>query len=719
MMNTPDILIQNNLIHLQNDFISYVMEIHDGQLFHAYFGRRIAQWKTCSQPLPYKRSFTVIQEGFSRPDDELPYEFPQAGRGDFRNPAIILSQMNTGNTDKRGYFDFRFRQARIIDRLIGPDDMPGIGKEGKTLVVEMADAASSLVLELYYGICADFSGIFRFQKLTCRQQGVIIRNLVSFSLEVQPGRWTVLSLAGTHLKEGTVQKTVLPNGKMVLESTRGVSSSQHPPYFALLDEKAGWGHGEIISGALIYSGSHAEIFEKDYFGQLRIQGGIHPDFLEWPLEPGESFCTPQAILGWDDRGLNGMAQNFHGLFSRRLFASRPFLLLLNSWESVYYQTTQSNLESLAGQAAAAGMDLLVVDDGWFRQENNSRCGIGDWTVNPEKLPEGLDGVARVLKNQNLEMGLWFEPEAVSKNSRLAAAHPEWILSMPGFEPAEGRHEWLLDLSQPAVQDHIIKMLDSYLSAGKISYIKWDMNRPLADLPDGKSAHGYVLGLYRILEEITRKYPRLMIEGCSSGGSRLDPAILHYACQNWASDNTDPFDRVKIQSGLSLFLPPSHLTAHISASPNHQTGRCSRMEDQYQTARFFNPGFELNLSLLSNKQLEEVRRISSQIRKEHEQLESAQFYQQDRAWIKMDPQKRWAEVLVFQEHFEPADALLPVRISGLAKEQMYEIRPLGLVMSGAQLQYSGFRIPLADHDFAIQAFSIRQADDAGPQENEGI
>lgn len=695
---------QGGLIHLSNDHISLVLEIREEKLLHVYFGRRLSRWLPVPDKPGYRRSYATEHEGFSRPFDETSFEYPEFGQGDFREDALSLLTEDTGCD----FHDFRVADIQILDSLLQPAGMPGIQGDGKTLSIRLFSRISGLELTLQYGINETFAGVFRFQTLHNRTDQIVrIRKLARASLDLPARPWTLLSLAGTHLREGSRQVTDLPTGKVVLDSTRGSSSAQHPPFLALCDGAPEWDHGEIAGCALLYSGSHAEIVEKDYYAQVRLTAGLHPGLLDWPLEPGETFCTPQCVLSFTEGGLNAMAQNFHRLFLDHLFRKGEAGVLLNSWESFYYDTTSTNIVSLAESARELGIDLLVIDDGWFRTENSSRAPIGDWEVNRKKFPEGLPDLLAQIRKQGLAVGLWFEPEAVSPNSRLFKAHPDWILHLPGVDPVQGRHEYLLNLGLPEVQNHVMHMLDAFLSCGLIRYIKWDMNRPLTDVRKSQDSHRYILGLYRILRHLNETWPELVIEGCSSGGCRLDPGILACVHQNWVSDNTDPFDRVDIQSGLALFLPPVKLTAHVSASPNHQTGRTSRLQDRYEVTRFFNPGYELDPSKLS---AEELARVKEQVKEIHEEaawMKETDFFQGDGFWARTDQNRNRAEVLVFQPHFAPDQARRRLRLPFLNQDAIYRILPDDICMTGEQIARYGIGVPVADHDCQVLRFSLRE------------
>lgn len=696
-----EIIQQGSTIHICNSQISYILSIRDGRLFHEYFGERIKNWTKIADPIAYKRSFCVGQPDFERPFDELPFEYPQDGDGDYRIDAFRVKDRTTG----ADFFDFRVCDIECVDNLCVPVGMPGIKKEGKTVKIKM-QSPCGLRLTLFYGLCEEVSAIFRFQRLeNATNHFLEIKKLASFSLELPAGNWQALTLAGTHLKEGEVQRVEVPNGVLSFGSRRGVSSSQHPPYWAIVDAKSGWNEGTAYGMSLLYSGSHEEIVEKDYYGQLRVQGGLHPDVLNWMLAPKEQFDTPQAILVYSKNGWNGMAQEFHNLYRSRLFSGTEKPILINSWESFYYDITQDKIEDLAGKAQEAGMEMVVIDDGWFRKENNSRAPIGDWIVNKAKLPDGLERAIEAITSRGMRAGLWFEPEAVSANSDLAAKHPEWILQEEGSVLSQGRHELLLDLSRKEVQDHVISFMDDFLTKYDISYVKWDMNRPLANAGKSGRHHAYVLGLYRVLDTVTSRHPDVIFEGCSSGGNRLDAGILAYVHQNWASDNTDPFDRIAIQSGLALFFPPQSLTAHVSASPNHQTGRKTSLASRFEVARLFNPGYEVDLGALCEKERQEISRQIKSIQADRKWMDSARFFQTDQLWAMVDSRQSRARVLIFQNHFDPTLARQRYLVPWLKEESIYRIEPLEIRMSGQMLRCIGVLLPRELHDYHVYSLDI--------------
>lgn len=581
---------------------------------------------------------------------------------------------------------------------------------------------------LYYSVFADKGIIARHQRVeNIGNQTVILQNAQSISLELPSGDYDFLSLYGTHAKEGNVNRFSLHRGIQRIESVRGSSSPQHQPFFALMQRQTSENSGEVYGFHFIYSGNFLAQTEVDQFGNIRAQIGLHPDMFCWRLVPGEVFDTPEAIMNYSPHGLNGMSRNFHWLYQHHLmperFAKKERPILLNSWEAMYYDVSLEKLEKQAELARQIGVELFVLDDGWFRMDNSSRTSMGDWKCNENKLPGGIKKAAELIHNKGLQFGLWFEPEAVSKNSELYQKHPDWVLQAPGYQMTEGRHEYLLDLSCEEVREYLISVLDFYLKDGRIDYIKWDMNRPLTDvnslkLPQekkGEASHRYVLGLYEILERITKKYPKVLIEGCSSGGARFDPGMLYYVAQNWTSDNTDAFDRVQIQSGFSLIYPPIAMGAHVSITPNHQTGRTTSFHTRYQVARLFNLGYELDLTKCTEEERKEIAGQIAEHKKERSWLQKAVFYRNEApnenyvSWSSVRDDGEEFFVFVFQKFFNPLYSHGRFRLNGLNPDSDYRETVSEKKYGGDELMEIGISLPLIKEDFHVFMLHFVRAD----------
>ena len=494
---------------------------------------------------------------------------------------------------------------------------------------------------------------------------------------------------------------------------------RHQPFFALMSPDTSEEKGEVYGFHLIYSGNFLAQTECDQFGNIRAQIGIHPETFCWELSPGETFFTPEAVLNYSGRGLNTMSQNFHTLYRRHLFPKS--YVLLNSWEGMYYDVSLDKIEEQSALAKKLGMELFVLDDGWFRAGNDSRSSMGDWICNDKKLPGGIHAAAEIVRQNGLKFGLWFEPEAVSQKSGLYEKHPDWALHIPGYGLTEGRHEYLLDLTREDVRTYLKDMLDSYLRDGEIDYIKWDMNRPLTEVnsallpPEkkGETFHRYILGLYDILEWLKTSYPGLLVEGCSSGGARFDPGMLYYVSQNWASDNTDAFDRTLIQSGFSLLYPPEVIGAHVSITPNHQTGRTTPLDTRYQAARLFNLGYELDLTKCTADEKEAIRRQTEEHKEERSRLLDGTFFRHN---VPNDNYIMWSVVtedeclaIIFQKFFNPLCSHGRFRLLGLSPDADYTDIKTSETYGGDELMQIGVTVPLEKEDFHAFVIHLKRSD----------
>ena len=731
-MQTPQIFFDDALhaAHLTNGIISYIIQVVDGRyLVHRYFGPALRSWHGGGQPVYYKRGYNTCHDDCTVPNvsfDDFPFEYPARSRGDFRIPAIEVEAGGVCHTQ------LDFVSWRALDRKPALEGLPatfGAPGETATLEVTLADSAAGLTVRLYYTLFAGLGIVARHQVAeNTGHRPLILRNFQSASLELPAQPWQMLILYGTHAKEANLQRFPLHHGVQRIESVRGSSSPQHQPFFALAAPAAAADRGLVIGFHLVYSGNFLAQAELDQFRMVRAQIGIHPDGFAWQLEPGEKFTTPEAILNCTAGGLNGLRQSFHTLYLHHLmpprFAGVERPVLLNSWESMYYDVTLSKIERQAELARQLGVELFVLDDGWFRKGNSSRDSMGDWRCNLRKLPGGIPAAARIIHSKGMKFGLWFEPEAVTPDSELFQTHPDWVLQTPGYPMTQGRHEYLLDLSRPEVVDYLFGVLDSYLQKCGIDYIKWDMNRPLTDFcsmapgaRQGETAHRYVLGLYRLLDRITTVYPRLLIEGCSSGGARFDPGMLYYVGQNWTSDNTDGHDRLAIQAGYSLLYPPVAMGAHISITPNHQTGRTTPLDTRWQAARLFNLGYELDLTLLTQPERQEIARQIAQRKAERRWVQSSRFFTLElpgpyAGWAALAEDGSRCLVQVFQTRYDPLYCHTSVKLSFLEQGALYRDAASGQLYGGDELAHLGLMAPLAKQDDAAFVWElVREASES--------
>lgn len=719
---------KNGLVaHIKNDYISYVLEVIDNKyVVNRYFGQSIREYRESNSFQYYERSYNTqhISSVENLSFDDFPFEYPTRSHGDFRIPALSIIQDNGIDM-----VDLIFKEWRILKEKPVIKGLPStFSKEGEseTLEVICEDQVAKVRVYMYYTLFNDLGIIVRNQKIeNFGQYKVSITNAKSLSVDLPAKEYDFLSLYGTHTREANIDRFRLHRGIQKIESARGTSSPQHQPFFALLSPNTSQEMGEVYAFHLIYSGCFVGEVEKDQFGNIRAQLGLNPTHFTWLLSSGETFETPEVVLNYSTDGLNGMSYNFHKLYKNHLVPQRFMMqerpILLNSWESMYYDVTHEKIDKQSTIAKELGIELFVLDDGWFRQSNDSKSSMGDWICNENKLPGGISKVADAIQEKGLKFGLWFEPEMISKNSHLYAQHPEWTLQIPGYSMIEGRNQYVLDLSRTDVQQYIIGIFHEYLKDGRIEYVKWDMNRPLTDVNSlaleinkkGEIWHRYVLGLYHVLKTITSAYPNVLFEGCSSGGARFDPGMLSYMPQIWTSDNTDAFDRMTIQTGYSLLYPPVTMGAHISVTPNHQTGRITPMNTRYQVARLFNIGYELDLSKCETHELEEIRHQIAEIKRNRTFIQNGDFFRHDVPndnyvmWSTIDSEKTEAIIVIFQKLYDPIKSHGLFKLNYLNPDFDYLDVTTNKVYGGDELMNVGLSVPLVKKDFYAFEFHLKK------------
>lgn len=608
--------------HLATKNTSYLLAIYKNAYpIHLYWGARVygddAMWTLEAAYRRLRRLLDPMPDDADFSFEYLPQEYPSYGTSDFRPGAYQIRDLNGD----------RISDARYVDHEIvsGKPGIPGLpacyaenGDNTETLIIRLRDEHLKLEIKLYYSVLEDYDVIARHTEFNyLGDEKLYLENALSMSLDSIYGYDEMIQLCGTALREKHMVRRQLGNGITAIESKRGISSHQQSPFCALISDKTTEHTGDAWGVSLVYSGNFIIRTDNDMYNAVRLQAGINPETFCWELNSGDSFHTPEVILVYSGEGLNGMSQRFHKVFLERLargyWKDKERPVLLNTWEACYFDFTHDKVVDLARAAKKAGMDLLVMDDGWFGHRDNDKSSLGDWFVNERKLPHGLKGLADDVNALGLKLGIWFEPEMISPDSELYTAHPDWCIHVDGRKRHTWRNQLVLDLSRDDVCDYIIESLSAVLSSANIEYVKWDNNRRIteagsANLPaerKGELFHRYVLNLYRILETLTSRFPKVLFENCASGGARFDPGMMYYFSQTWASDNTDAISRLKIQYGTSLQMPPMWITSHISASPNHQLDRPSPLPFREAVCSPFNLGYELNLLKLSDEDLAEI------------------------------------------------------------------------------------------------------------------
>lgn len=599
--------------HLYNDDISYILSVlPNGQIGHLYFGQRVH----------LEDSFTYLQEREYRsltvyPTEADPtfslqhtrQEYPSFGTGDFANPAFTIKA-----EDGSRLSEFTFCDYHIIDGKPLLDGLPSTYveslDEAQTLILHLKDRVTQTGLDLVYTIYQNRPVITRHVRFEqVGEAAVTVERLMSASLDLQDNDYEWIHLDGAWSRERHVVRSPLRQGCQSIYSLKGSSSSEHNPFIALARPDTNEHQGQTLGFSLVYSGNFLAQLDLSPYNQARLTMGIHPEGFEWLLEKGESITSPELVMVYSDQGLNGMSQTFHSLYRERLVRGtwrdkeRP--VLLNNWEAMTFDFDENRILSLAREAAALGVELFVMDDGWFGKRNNDQAGLGDWTVNFDKLPNGLTGVIDAVHSMGMAFGLWIEPEMVNKASDLFREHPDWIFHHPNRSQSHGRFQYTLNMAHEDVYQNIYQQIHKILAEHDIDYIKWDMNRYMAEVysvfheanQQGKLYHQYILNIYRLYETLTNEFPDILFESCSSGGARFDPGMLYYAPQTWTSDDSDAIERLKIQYGTSFVYPLSSMGCHVSESPNQQVNRVTQLSTRANVAFFGSFGYELDLTIL--------------------------------------------------------------------------------------------------------------------------
>ncbi len=719
---------------------AYQLEIGPlGYLLHLYYGRRAEDcmdylhlpWDRGFSPNPYELQ---ADRGWSL--DSLPQEYSGSNGGDYRLSSLCAE------TDA-GIFgaDLRCCGYEIHGGKYALDGMPcAFAREGEaeTLSVRLKDDATGLEAELLYAVYENQDVISRTARFINKGSfGITLRKAVSACLDLPFGDWEMIHFHGRHAMERSPERVSVMNGIQTLSSMRGYSSHQHNPFAIFCKSVATEDSGDCLGLMLVYSGSFAIETEKDQSGSVRITAGIQSEGFSWRLEPGERFETPEVLLSFSHTGLTPLSQTFHRFIRRNIcrshFAgvSRP--VLLNSWEAVYFDFDENKILELALSAAALGVELLVMDDGWFGQRNDDRTSLGDWDPDPGKFPSGLAALTDRIHKLGLKFGIWVEPEMISEDSELFRKHPDWALTVPGRKPSIGRNQLVLDLSRTDVTDWLYREFSSLLRSCRIDYVKWDMNRSMTDLyshampaaRQGEVGHRYILGLYSLLRRLTSEFPDVLFEGCAGGGGRFDAAMLSFFPQIWCSDNTDPIARLSIQQGTSFGYPISAMGAHVSASPNHQTGRRTPLGTRAVTAMEGTFGYELNPAKLTEEEKQEIRQQIIRFHGWQKLICEGSFFrlsdvfrrERITAWAFVSEDRGECLFSMVMTEPEANPRPLHLRLKGLEPGAQYRLeeavitgqcaelpKALKQGLSGAALMYAGFTIPAMFGDYsAIQLY----------------
>ncbi len=720
---------KNRVFHLHNDQISYLLAVEDGKtLAHLYFGKAIKNYHGQLRYPRVDRGFSgnlpgSLDRTFSR--DSLPKEYSSAGEMDYHTPAAVIRQSDGSNA-----LFLTYEGYKIVD---GKPDLEGLPHsfveskdEAQTLIVTLIDEKSKVKFELSYTIYRNRPVITRSVKvINDGDKKVNIEKVASMQIDFVDRDFGSITLPGAHAHERRVERSEINQGIHVYSSHRGTSSHQMNPFMALVDPDTTEFVGDAYGFAFVYSGNHKFEVERDQFAQTHVNIGINDFNFNWELRPTASFQTPEVLMVYSDQGINKMSQAFHSLIHERVIRSkyknqvRP--ILVNNWEATYFDFDEKKLHPIVDDAKEMGIEMFVLDDGWFGHRDDDNSSLGDWSVFEKKFPNGLDHFADYVHQQGLKFGLWFEPEMISMDSDLYKKHPDYLMHVPGRLPSPSRNQYVLDLGRKEVRDNIFDQMNNILSSGKIDYIKWDMNRHLsdiyeADLPSarqGEVYHRYVLGLYDLLERVVDTYPDLLIEGCSGGGGRFDAGMAYYTPQIWASDDSDAIDRLSIQYGTSLVYPQSMMTSHVSVSPNEQNGRITPFNTRGVVGMWGDLGYELDLTKMSKEDRQEVKNQVAEYKKIRQVTQYGTFYRLKNAqisnqcaWETVSPDKNEVVLSVVKVMASAQPYLTKTKLVGLDPKKHYEDQVSHEVYGGDELMNLGIYDPVEHGDFMAHLYHFK-------------
>jgi alpha-galactosidase len=669
--------------------------IHD-HLEHLHYGIRLESDQSVAT-LGVKRTAEIgTSIAYDESDplyglDNLCLEWSGIGMGDYReSPGEVLGGHGSYSSD------FTYRNHHISAGPMVCTDLPGgygDDEDASTLTINMVDEAAALLLTLEYTVFPSVDVIAR--RATLHNTGdtpVAIRKLASLMVDLPNRDFRLLTLHGGWIKEAHLEDRSLPYGMTVISSTTGASSNRHNPGFLLAQSTTDETHGRAYGFNLIYSGNHRETIERSDHDLVRITLGINPHCFEWVLDPGQPFETPQAVMTFSSMGLGQVSRNFHDFINNSIvrgqWKNKPRPVIYNNWEATFFKFRADTLLKLARQAARLGMELFVLDDGWFSRRNSDKAGLGDYWVNRRKFPSGLPHFADSVRSLGMGFGIWVEPEMVNEDSDLFRAHPQWAITTPGRTAAKGRHQLVLDLTNPEVRDYIVDNVSTIIDQTRATYVKWDFNRPLSDAfsplltTPGEFFHRYILGLYDVLRRIFIPRPQVLFESCASGGNRFDLGMLCFSPQIWASDDTDPVERLAIQGGYSYLYPPSVMGAHVSEAPHQQTLRATPLTTRFNVAAFGCLGYEMDLKILTRVERAEIREEIEFYRQHREVFQYGRHYRTDRetgakpnkvVWTMVSRDGVKALTGLFQTMAQASEGIDRLPVEGLCPRKRYRLQ----------------------------------------------
>lgn len=719
---------EEKIFYLETANTSYVMRLlPNGWLTHVYYGKKVGRDDFHYYELFANQCFSPLlwQEGKMCSSDTVPKEYAAFGRGDMRAASFAAAGDNGRSIGELSYVSHQIVAGKVL--FYGMPQLDAKPDEADTLIITLRDEVSGCETDLYYSVFEKEDIISRRTVVrNVTDQTVQLQQAASAMMDMESAEFDFVTLAGAWGRERYVERSPLRMGTVSVDSRRGASSHALNPFAALARKNTDDKQGEVYGFSLIYSADFRISVEVSAYNNLRLSMGIQPDTFSWELAPGAQFVTPEALLTFSDKGFNGMSQNFHEICRRQLGKSADRSMrhpvIINSWEAMYFDITEEKLRQFAQDSKDLGIDVLVLDDGWFGHRDRDNSSLGDWYVDKRKFPNGLKPVIDACHENGMDFGIWVEPEMISADSDLYRAHPDWAIHCDDLAPIESRWQLVLDMARPEIVDYIYEKIAAILAENDIAYVKWDMNRNLTDngsafLPAHRQkehTHRYMLGVYDLMDRLTKRFPHILFEGCSGGGGRFDFGILYYMPQFWTSDNSDAIQRLKIQYGTSMVYPPESMVAHVSACPNHQNGRVTPFETRGEVAQMCSFGYELDPGKLTDGERAAIRQ---QIRK-HRRLEfltqNGDFYRlvspfetEECGWQIVSKDKKESYVMFCFTLGTTNDRYGYLRLEGLDPDGKYEVAPLGVTLTGATLMNAGLPLRYFEKDFVAVSFELKQ------------
>ena len=718
---------KNKIFLLDTENTTYAIAIVDDRYVeHLWYGAKIEgenlRYLLREDEMPFTPAVNKRETGAFL--DCAPMEYPETGMGDYRESALCVRSMAGHRASELRYEGYVIVQGKPA--LEGLPATWGSESDCSTLKIFCKDALLGMKVTLLYSVFDGSDALTR--SVIVENEGkepFYLEKVLSACIDMDDREFEMITLPGSWARERRIQRRPLAYGRQNVASFKGNSSHQEHPFLALVTPETMQGTGEVYAKNFVYSGNFIAQAEKSQFDSVRMTMGIHPEGFTWKLKPGEKFTAPEVVMVYSAEGLGKMTRTFHDLYREHLIRS-PYLhqkrpILINNWEATYFDFDEKKLLEIAKEASELGIEMLVMDDGWFGRRSNDDSSLGDWFVNEEKLKGGLRELVENVKKLDMKFGIWVEPEMISPESELYQKHPDWAIQIPGRDITQSRAQYVLDLSREEVADAVYDMIANVLRSADISYVKWDMNRQIATiwssaLPadrQGELSHRYILGVYRMQERLVTDFPDLLLENCASGGGRFDPGMLYYSPQIWCSDDTDAVERLAIQEGTALLYPVSTIGAHVSVCPNHTVGRTTPFETRGDVALLGTFGYELDITKLTEEEKEQVKCQVAKYHKYNDLIREGDYYRLASAeengyydsWMISDKDRSRALVFYVQVRARANAKSRFVRLAGLDEKKRYAVD--GTVYAGSTLMQAGVRIPAEFGDFKSRLIEIAE------------